>query len=201
MGDLSADAALKLAECLTTRLCHDVAGLVATLSGTLEMALEDGGGGEAADLASEAAAMLAARVRLFRAGWGGGDLERSNFSALAGGLPGRGKLSLDLAGLENAHATGALAEGGARLVLCLLLAACAGLPFGGQILGMAAPGGGFTLAIAGRNAAWPSGLTGGHEVLAEASPSLLAAPMAAMVAAGLGWRLDVDGAVLRASPG
>ncbi len=206
MGAGSMDGAgpavlLVLAESLTSQICHDVAWLVATLSGTLEMALEDGGGGQAADLASEAAATLAARVRLFRAGWGGGDLEHASFSSLAAGLPGRAKLTLDLAALEPARESGALAQDGARLVLCLLLAAGAGMPFGGQIVGAMTPGGGITLAMSGRGAHWPAGLFGGGMGrLAETGHRGLAAPMAAMVAAGLGWRLDLEAPVLRASP-
>ena len=53
---------LALAESLTTRLCHDMAGLVATLSGTLELVLEDQGvQSEAGSLAAEAARAMAVR--------------------------------------------------------------------------------------------------------------------------------------------
>jgi hypothetical protein len=184
------------AEDLTTRLCHDLAGMAATLSGTLEMVLEDGGG-EAAALAQEAASVLAARLRLFRASWGGGDLEQATLAGLAQGLPGRAKLSLDLAGLDAA-----LGDEGKRLVLCLLLAACAGMPFGGTITGSPVAGGGFRLTIGGRQAAWPAAVanTAGPWVT-EGGARALAATLAALAGSGLGWRLTLDGAAVTAAPG
>ena len=195
---------LCLAESLTTRLCHDMAGLVATLSGTLEMVLEDQGEeSEAATLAAEAARAMAVRLRLYRAAWGGGDMEQAPLSGLAEGLPNRARLTLDLAPLDEARRAGALDEGACRLVLCLLLAATAGMPAGGIVRARLAPPG-MTIDIAGRNAAWPAAL--GDSAILPPSPqarqaAALAAPMARMLAASMGWRLQVAGEALTARPG
>jgi hypothetical protein len=194
---------LALAEGLVTRLCHDFAGLAGTLSGTLEMALEDAPHDtEAASLATEAAQALAARVRLFRAAWGGGDMEDAPLVALAEGLPGRRRLALDLAALDAAQGQ-ELAEGGARLILCLLLAACAGAPAGGAISVAPHKGGGFGMTLTGRHAAWPASLTalGSDPILHlnSAEPRGLAGPIAALVAASCGWRLRVEGLQLTAA--
>ncbi len=184
---------LDFAEALTARLCHDMAGLVATLSGTLEMVLEDQGADtEAASLASNAARALATRLRLYRAAWGGGDLEQATLAALAEGLPNRARLMLDLAALDEARAHGDLDQDTARLVLCLLLAASAGMPMGGRIgVRLAKPG--LAIALDGRNAAWPDAGFGGPA-------SALAAPMARMLAESLGWMLTANGNEMVARP-
>ena len=193
------DLLLALAEAMATRLCHDVAGLASTIAGTLEMALEDaesGLNGEAAALATEAAQMLSARIRLYRAAWGGGDIEPGTLLDLAAGLPNRSKLTLSVAPAFMAeHRAGA----GPRLLLCILLAAGSALPAGGAISVMTAEGGGFSVTIAGRNAAWPEGLTGaraGHGT----DPRTLAAPMVALIAAAHAWRIARDGLCLTARP-
>ena len=195
---------LCLAESLTTRLCHDMAGLVATLSGTLEMVLEDQGEEtEAGTLAAQAARVMAVRLRLYRAAWGGGDREQAPLSGLAEGLPNRARLNLDLAPLDEARAAGALDEGASRLALCLLLAATAGMPAGGTVRARPAPPG-MTIDIAGRNAVWPTALAGG--AIPQPYPqtrqaAALAAPMARMLAASMGWQLRVTGETLTARPG
>ncbi len=190
---LAAAADLDFAETLTSRLCHDMAGLVATLSGTLELVLEDQGAEtEAATLATDAARALAVRLRLYRAAWGGGDLEQASLAALAEGLPNRARLTLDLAPLDEARRRCALDEEAARLVLCLLLAASAGMPMGGRIAGRLAPPG-LAIAIDGRNAAWPGAQAGGPA-------AALAAPMARMLASSMGWGLSVEGSEMIARP-
>jgi histidine phosphotransferase ChpT len=190
---LAAVPALPLAECLATRLCHDVAGLVGTLAGTLEMALEDGQpDAEAAQLAIDATRLLGARVRLYRAAWGGGELAAESLNALTEGLPNRARLRLELATIAPAFSDDptdpdALKPGGPRLLLCLLLAGCAGLHGGGTIAARPEPGGGFSMTLTGKHAAWPEELFG--QPPAELDARGLAAPMAALVAAALGWRL------------
>ena len=193
-------------ESLTTRLCHDMAGLVATLAGTLEMVLEDQGHGadtEAASLATDAARMLAVRLRLYRAAWGGGDMEQASLAGLAEGLPNRARLQLDLAAVDEARMGGSLDENGCRLVLCLLLAASAGMPRGGTVrAGLAHDGGaaaGIMMQISGDRTAWPATLADQPDQ--PASPAgALAAPLARMLAASIGWRLVLDGDVLHARP-
>ena len=185
---------LALTETLASRLCHDMAGLIATLSGTLEMVLEDGDtAGEAASLATEAAAALTARVKLMRAAWGGGDLEQASLDMLAAGLPGRRRLALSLEAIDSPDIS--LPAGGKRLALCLLLAACEGMPAGGAIAATAESHG-FSLTMQGRNAAWDKSLGVVPVLTAAASARHMAAPMATLAAAGLGWNLTVCGARL-----
>jgi histidine phosphotransferase ChpT len=109
---------------VATRICHDLAGLVGTLGGALDLLDDDP---EAAPLARDCAGQLTARLRLFRAAWGGnaGALDGGALAALARGLPGAERLTIDFSGLD-----GALAEAPARLVLCLLLSAAPALPRG-----------------------------------------------------------------------
>jgi hypothetical protein len=192
------DKLLAMAECMAARLCHDVAGLASTIAGMLEMALDDeavGGGadGEAAVLATEAAQLLALRVRLYRAAWGGGALEPGAAAALCEGLPNRSKLTLSI---DPAVWAG---EGtGARLALCLLLAASTALPAGGVITVTTADGG-FSVLLAGRKAAWPDALFSKDAGL-TAEARTMAAPMAALVAGTQGWRLEREGLCVTARP-
>jgi hypothetical protein len=178
-----ADKLLAMAECMAARLCHDVAGLASTIAGMLDMALDDeavGGGadGEAAVLATEAAQLLALRIRLYRAAWGGGALELT--------------LSIDPAVWSG--------DGpGPRLLLCVLLAACAAMPAGGVISVAAVDGGGFSATLAGRHAAWPEVLTREAAWL-SAEAKTLPAPMAALVASTQGWRLARDGLCVTVRP-
>jgi hypothetical protein len=194
------DRLLTVAECLATRLCHDVAGLIATVSGTLEMALDDmETESEAATLAQEAAGQLAARVRLYRAAWGGGDMEGDGVTGLAEGLPNRARLNL---ALDPALSDGRLPRDGGRVLLCVLLAATAGMPRGGDITA-AASATGFSVLLGGKQAAWPARIAVNaselEQSLHDADARGLAAPMAALVAAATRWRLSVDGLRLTAS--
>jgi hypothetical protein len=194
-----ADKLLAMAECMAARLCHDVAGLASTIAGMLDMALDDeavGGGadGEAAVLATEAAQLLALRIRLYRAAWGGGALEPEAAEALCEGLPNRAKLTLSI---DPAVWSG---DGpGPRLLLCVLLAACAAMPAGGVISVAAVDGGGFSATLAGRHAAWPEVLTREAAWL-SAEAKTLPAPMAALVASTQGWRLARDGLCVTVRP-
>ena len=197
---LDRDRALALAECLTARLCHDVSGLVATIAGTLEMALEDmPEPTEASELATQAASQLAARVRLYRAAWGGGDMDEDAMTTLAEGLPNWPRLRLTLA----PDLADRLAAPGRRLLLCALLAATSGMPAGGGIAAEPA-GAGFRLVLDGSRAAWPEAAaasgSGLAACIAGAEPGALASPMVALVAASLGWVLRVEGVCLTARP-
>jgi len=193
------DDAVRLASTLATRLCHDVAGLLGTLAGTLDVAHEDA---EAAALAAETAATLIARVRLLRAAWGGGGgpLDASAMAKLAQGLPGIERLRLDFSALH-----GELAEAPARLALCLLLTALPGLPRGGVIAIDGAPRGGVRVMLGGGSAAWPALLAecAGSKAAcwrAASSPRGFAAPLACLLAAASGWRILVEGAAASALP-
>ncbi len=186
------------ATAVATRICHDVAGLLSALTGTLELADEDP---EAAVLATETAAALVARVQLLRAAWGGGagPLDAAAIAALAQGLPGFERLRLDVAELD-----GELGEVAARLALCLLLAAVPGVPRGGGIRLAHAPHGGVCLTLLGIGATWPEALA--RCVAAQANwhdataPRTLAAPLVCLLAAQAGWRIKLNGPDAIAAP-
>lgn len=189
------DAAAELATAVATRICHDLAGLLSALSGTLELAEDDP---EAALLATETAAALIARVQLLRAAWGGGAgaLDGPAIAGYAQGLPGIERLHLDVAGLQ-----GELDEVPARLALCLLLAAVPGVPRGGAIRITNAPRGGVDLTLAGIGAAWPEALERCVSGRTDAVvPRTLAAPLACRLAEQAGWRIVLSGATATAAP-
>jgi histidine phosphotransferase ChpT len=192
------DSAAELATVVVTRICHDVAGLLSALSGTLELAAEDP---EAAELANETAASLVARVQLLRAAWGGGagPLDAAAIAAFAQGLPGIERRRLDLADLK-----GELDEVPARLALCLLLAAVPGAPHGGCIRIANAARGGVHITLLGVGAAWPEALAQCVATRAAwrkaTQPRTLPAPLACRLAAQAGWRITLDGATATAVP-
>jgi histidine phosphotransferase ChpT len=199
LEDDSLTRAATLSATLATRLCHDVAGLLGTLAGTLDLADEDP---EARALAAETAQTLIARVRLLRAAWGGaaGPLDAGAIADLAEGLPCIERLRLDLAGLP-----GELAETPARLTLCLLLAALPGLHRGGTITLAADQDGGASMTLAGTGAAWPDNLL--DCIASDAAcwaatdgPRGLAAPLACLIARAAGWRIAVEGQSARILP-
>jgi histidine phosphotransferase ChpT len=180
------DHAVRLAATVATRLCHDVAGLLGILAGTLDLADEDP---EAKLLAAETAQTLMTRVRLLRAAWGGdaGAMDAGAIDALAAGIPGIERLRLDFSGLSEA-----LAETPARLLLCLLLAAAPGLSRGTLLSFGPMPHGGVRISIAGSTAAWPALLVAcasGESGLREAATSArdVAMPFAYLLARDLGW--------------
>jgi len=112
-------------------------------------------------------------------------------------------LRLDLAALDEARAGGSLDDTASRLVLCLLLAASAGMPRGGIVRAHLAREGmvphGIVMEIGGERAAWPAALAG--DPAQPDSPSrALAAPLARMLANSIGWRLELHGDVLNAWP-
>jgi len=192
------DGAAELATAVATRICHDVAGLLSALSGTLELAEDDP---EAAELANETAAMLVARVQLLRAAWGGGagPLDGAAIVAFAQGLPGIERLRLDVGDLA-----GELAEVPARLALCMLLAAVPGVPRGGAIRIANAAHGGVELTLCGIGAAWPEALASCVSTPAAwrdaTAPRTLAAPLACMMAAQAGWRITLEGTTAVVAP-
>lgn len=177
---------IALAEAVTTRICHDLAGLLGTLGGALEFASEDI---EAASLAAETSATLTARVKLLRAAWGGGagPLSAADIAALSEGLPGIERLHLTLSALPPV-----LDEVPARLLLCLLLAAVPALPRGGEVRLEYADAVSLQVTLPGNT--WPAPLLRCIEQNAVDldifdSPRQLAAPLAWMVATQAGWLL------------
>jgi len=66
----SMSEALRLAELLCARLCHDLGGLLGSLIGVLEIAREEHAESETLALAEETAIELGQRLKLLRAAWG-----------------------------------------------------------------------------------------------------------------------------------
>ena len=187
-------APLRLAELLAARLSHDLSGLAGVLAAALELAADDPDPAEALSLARDAAAELAARLRLLRAAWAGdgGPQSRRTLEAL---LPGLGRRTrADLSALDPA----AFPPGLSRLLPNLLLLGAEALPRGGTLSLSGSPRAGVTLAVAGTSAAWPPGLRAAmaapHAAWDIAEPSQLQPALVVLLAgaAGLALRLDSD---------
>ena len=193
---------LRLAELLTSRLCHDLSGPLGTLMGSLELLNEEPETAEEAlQLANEVAATLGKRLRLLRAAWGGGaaPLRVEELRALAEGLPQAHRISLQLERLVPATR---FPSNAARLVLNLLLLAAESLPAGGTIAVAGDPEGEVQVSILGLRAAWPAGLAadlvdeerawaafGGND--SATALRGLQAPLTALVARTGGLRLSM----------
>jgi histidine phosphotransferase ChpT len=178
---------LTLAASLCARLCHDLAGSLGALTGTLEIAAEENDR-EALDLALTISRELAARLRLLRAAWGS-DADIPPPASLLPGLPGAEKLTLDTAAL-TAETPETL-----RLSLSLLLVAAAGLPRGGLIR-LSGPDTRQNLDIEGPRAAWPEALSAclssdAALIAAARSPRSLAIALACLQARALGRKITL----------
>jgi len=179
---------LRLPAALAARICHDIAGPLGSLAGTLDMLAEDGDP-EALAIARESAAILAARLRLLRAAWAE-DVEVPGtriMQALVPGLPNAERLRVTL------ELDPCMAPGLRRLGLNLLLLGSAALPRGGDVV-LHGQAGVLRLRVAGRQAAWPEALAGcaaaGEAAAAEwRDPRGLAVPMACLLAAARGLRI------------
>jgi len=181
---------LRLPAALAARICHDIAGPLGSLVGTLDMLAEDGDP-EALALARESAAILSARLRLLRAAWAE-DVEVPGtriMQALVPGLPNAERLRVTL------ELDPVMAPSLRRLGLNLLLLGSAALPRGGDIL-LQGHDGGLRLRVDGRNAAWPDTLAACADAtepgdMAWPDPRRLAVPMACLLAAAQGLHITV----------
>lgn len=188
---------LSLAEALAARLCHDLAGLLGTLTGALELASEDATmHDEALPMALEAGIVLGQRLRLLRAAWGGDScaMHGSDLTALAAGLPLGRRTQTRLDGLSPGRLFSA---GASRLVLNLLLLAVESLGGNGTLELDETPDGNLVLTIKGPRAAWPPGLIGQFAELklaraaaAECGPQDLMGPLSALTAHAAGLRVS-----------
>lgn len=179
---------LLLAGTLCARVCHDLSGSLGALTGTLEMAAEDGDR-EALRLSVALAQELSARLRLVRAAWGSGT-DLPALETLLPGLPGVERLNVDLAGFATTD------DEMRRLALNLLVVAAAGLPRGGAIR-LAGTDAFFTLEIEGLRAAWPEALraclTSQHALLeACEAPRALAIAVACLQARMIGREIVLE---------
>lgn len=186
--------AWRLAETLGARLCHDLAGLVGTLAGAVEMLAEARGHDpDALREAEQAARELTARLRLLRAAWGGecGEMDRDGIAALLPGLATSGRVAVDLSGLTRRYP-----EAFARALLNLLLLAHEAVSRGGTVALADDPAGGVLARIEGPRAAWPPALVAllaaGDDAsgpAVAAGPRGMQAPLLAALARRAGLRL------------
>jgi len=65
--------ALRLAEMLCARLCHDLSSLLGSLIGVIEIAREEHPDSETLTLAEDTAVQLGQRLKLLRAAWAGNE--------------------------------------------------------------------------------------------------------------------------------
>jgi histidine phosphotransferase ChpT len=198
---MSQDA--RLARTLCARLCHDLGGMVATLSGMLD--LLDGQDSEMLTLSRETATVLRQRLRLYAAAWGtpGDALDAAALGTLLEAAPARPRVRFALDEL----APGATLPG--EVVPLALTAALLGteaLPRGGTVhLGGTAEEG-LVIWPEGQAAAWPAplpGLLAGDPVAGalEAGPRRVLAPMLFALAGALGWEVALGlGAGTGAAP-
>jgi histidine phosphotransferase ChpT len=165
------------------------------LAGAVEIArTEPGSAAEALDIAAEAAAGLAARLRLLRAAWAGAGeaLDIAALRALCAGLPRH--VWVDL---EGVLADRCFPAASAQVLLNILLLAAESLPKGGVVmLGEAGPDA-VLVVPRGQNAAWPPGFAAwmadpapAWRAIASAAPRRLQGPLTALLAHAAGTRMS-----------
>ena len=187
--------ALLLAELIAARTSHDLSGVIGTLAGALELAVEEADShDEAVTLAADAAGELRQRLRLLRAAWGpaASPLGLDELRALTDGLPAARRVAVDLSGLA---ADTVFPPATARIVLNLLMLAGESLPARGEVALAGTPAD-LVFSIAGPRAAWPAGfascLTSETAAWAAVTDArTLLAPYTALLARALGLRLSL----------
>lgn len=183
--------ALRLAEILCARLCHDIAGPLSALTGSLELAGEADSelAEEATEMARATGRTLISRLKLLRAAWAGEGtaLDLSSLTELAAGLPGR-RLALDVSALSPDTVFDP--EVG-RVVLNLVLLAAEALPAGGTIwLGRAERD--LLVGVSGARSAWPAGLGAALAGrVSFGSPREVQAPFTVVLARAAGLALSI----------
>lgn len=186
---------MRIAELTCARLCHDLSGLLGTVSGALELATDSLDElPEDIALAADAAKELLLRLRLYRSAWAGNaeDLSLSMMLALAEGLPKARSVTIETGSLPPDMV---LPAATGRLVLNLLLLAGDSLPRGGRVL-LAGTATDLFIRILGPNAAWPAGFAA---CIADADTAIAAIstargiqmPLAALLAHAHGPRLSM----------
>lgn len=146
--------ALRLAELLANRLCHDLASPLGGMLAALDMI---GREPEAVPDARDAGQALRRRFVLLRAAWGAAPeaMDGEEFRALALGLPSGRRVAVTV-GLAPVGAR--FGQIGGQLALNALLLASESLPRGGGVTVSGNPAGRLSVAIAGRDARWPAAL-------------------------------------------
>ena len=148
--------ALRVAEMLCARLCHDLSGLLGSLIGVVEIAREEQPESETLAVAEETAVEMGQRLKLLRAAWGmsEGAMDLIQLQTLADNLSNSRRMRLDLGGLEP---DAVFPPPAARLILNIVLLAAESLPTGGIIALAGSPDSHVLTTIAGPRAAWPPG--------------------------------------------
>ena len=190
----SNDSALILAEALCARLCHDLSGPLGTLAGALEIAAETGevetGDGAALDLAGEAASQMKARLRLYRAAWGGGSgaMTGTEIAGLVAPVAEPRRIRTEMDGIR-----GVLDGDTARLALGLLLLGFDALPRGGALALSGQSGESLVMHVDGPRAAWPDGVIAAFAdgELPPPSPRGITLSLLALAAQSCGARLSL----------
>lgn len=187
-------AGLVLAELLCARLCHDFSGPLGTLIAAAEL-LEDDSADPAEVRATvlDSAQALSRRLRYLRTAWGvgGAAITPAELLELAEGVPGHGRVQLDLSALP---ADVKLGPGLARTLMSSILLVAEALPKGGVVRVLADPAAGQVLLMPeGRMAAWPPGvaaaLAGRPDP--EITPRTLLAPLTLAIARAAGFTLSL----------
>jgi histidine phosphotransferase ChpT len=147
--------ALRLAELLCSRLCHDLGTPLGTLEAALDLTAAQSGPGPIA-VADAAASAIGARVRLLQAAWGGecGELTARDLASLASALPAWRRVEVDLTELDH---TSTFQPSSARLLLNLMLLGSESLPAGGTVVFSGSALHDVLIEISGPRAAWPPG--------------------------------------------
>jgi histidine phosphotransferase ChpT len=140
---------ITLAGMVAARMCHDLAGSLGALTGTLELAVEDRDE-DALRLSLALAQEVSARLRLLRGAWGS-NTDLPDWASLLAGLPGADRLRVDPARLD-------LSDNRLRqLALSLILVAGVSMPRGGTIRASGTDKR-IVVELEGQRAAWPDKL-------------------------------------------
>ena len=187
--------ALRLAELLCSRLCHDLSGPLGTLVGMIEIAREEQADSETLGLADATATHLVNRLRLLRAAWGqqSEKLDLARLRSYASALSDSRRLTVDV---DAVQLDAAISANAGRLILNALLLAAESLPSGGSIALAGSPRDSLVVTIDGPHAGWPPGLPVFLTDEAEAVAALTSArriqgPLTALIARALGFRLSL----------
>jgi histidine phosphotransferase ChpT len=202
--------ALRLAELLCSRLCHDLGTPLGTLAAALELTGQNGAGPGvgmgAIAVADAAASAISGRVRLLRAAWAGevAELGAAQIAELASALSAWRRVEVDVSELDR---TTSFPPSAARLLLNLILLGSEGLPTGGTIVLSGSALHDVLVEISGPRAAWPAGLAA---ALADEQaawnalerPTAMQLALTALLARSGGFRLSIlmSGAPLEIPP-
>jgi len=187
---MSTDA--RLAELLSSRICHDLGSPVASVTALLPQAADPA----AHEILSETTDELVARLKLFSAAFGSSDeLPWNDLPGLLRGAPMAHRVKFDLA-----PAAVHLLPGRVRLVLSAALLAAESLPRGGIVRISRDPEGSVALLPEGRDAVWSPTLIqllsgGSMEVAIAEGPRRVLAPwvLAQATAEGVELGLALSG--------